>query len=809
MKNKFLLFFCFSVGIVFSQEKGTFTDTRDGKVYKTVVIGTQTWMAENLNVATFRNGDPIPEAKTQEEWQKAGREGRPAWCYYDFNAENGKVYGKIYNWYAVNDPRDLAPTGWKIPKLNDWRVLEKNVNNLYYSKLIYSTGSIIDQQLMSKEHWFENENGTNETGFNALPGGYHEGNRFEELGQISYLWCKDSSYNGVYMRRSSQESIGVIQTGACKDGFEGDGFAVRCLIEKQFYFSEKEKNKFKKNKYFEGMVYIDTIKSNTFLYNKLGNPLDEDSTYFYSWGQLKNDVKPFYISDHEVTNGEYREFIHWVRDSIVRTNLFNRCNQSDKKKWGTYVDYDSRTKDDVTGNYFVLNWNTKLDYEDPLIQPLYRDIYVSPNERYYKDRRELDIRLLKYDYFDEEGMHQVINIYPDTLCWNDGYYGYNFMSSDYFWNPAYYDYPVVGLTFSQAKAYCYWRTQMYLREMGSSKIRRKQGIRFRLPYEHEWMLASRGYKKTGDESYRFDYNGLIRNSDGTFNSNYGNEISRSGLLLKRFSDDNSLFTSKSKNYSPNSNGLYCIFGNVSEWVDEIPKRQEFYMDCGTRGNFLSYPQKEIFMQRIFNKSNDNQKYVYITDPYIDSTFLVVQYSDEHEALINRRFSFYQVNPSDSYETLKLKYYQLNSIDKEYEPKVDALNSDSTNKVPSRCERIGLKLYDFISGTFYYENCIVDFIEFDRIIYPRFEKYKHNHKVLERASSYKLSLRNNPLDDCRMVKGGSWAHEPHYLLIDNSEVRHKSESSSTIGFRIACDASEELLTKKEIKKRNKVRKLKIW
>ena len=802
MRKSFILIILLNSFVSLAQQSGTITDTRDGKVYKTVVIGTQTWMAENLNVATFRNGDPIPEAKTQEEWQKAGREGRPAWCYYDFNAENGKVYGKIYNRYAVNDPRDLAPIGWKIPKLNDWRVLEKNVNNLYYSKLIYSTGSIIDQQLMSKEYWFENENGTNETGFNALPSGYHEGNYFEELGQISYFWCKDSSYNGVYMRRSSQESIGVIQTGSCKDGFEGDGFAVRCLIEKQFYFSEKEKNEFKKNKYFEGMVYIDTIKANIFPYNELDKPIAEDSTFFYSRGQLKDDIKPFYISDHEVTNGEYREFIHWVRDSIVREKLVYRCARSDIQKWATYVDYDSGKKD-ATGKYFILNWDTKLDYEDPMINPLFSDIYMPRSERFNSNRKELDIRLLQYKYNDEEGLRQIINIYPDTLCWLLGPYKWDIghVYATYFWNPAYYDYPVVGLTFSQAKAYCYWRTQMYLREMGSSKIRRKQGIRFRLPNEHEWMLASRGYKKTSDESYRFDYNGLNRNSDGTYNSNFGKDVSRSGLIRKWFSDDNSMYTSKVRSYEPNSNELYCIFGNVSEWIDEIPKQQNFYI------NFLKYPSRESEIWTRKNKEDKN--YVYITDPYIDSTYLVEKNSEEHIDLVYRRLAFYEIYPNDSYETVKSKYFQLNSIPKEFETKVESLNLDSNKTFPSFCERHGLKLYDFVKGKFYYQNCIENYNEFDDDIYLNFEKFKHNYQVLNRASSYAYTLRNNPLDNCRMVKGGSWAHEPHYLLIDNSEVRHKWESSSTIGFRVACDASEELLTKKEIKKRNKVRKLKIW
>ncbi len=79
--------------------------------FKTVVIGNQVWMAENLNVSTFCNGDTIPEIRNNADWLNAGYLGKPAWCYYENDSNNGKTYGKLYNWYAVNDPRGLAPKG--------------------------------------------------------------------------------------------------------------------------------------------------------------------------------------------------------------------------------------------------------------------------------------------------------------------------------------------------------------------------------------------------------------------------------------------------------------------------------------------------------------------------------------------------------------------------------------------------------------------------------------------------------------------------------------------------------------------------
>ena len=86
----------------------------ENNIYPTCEIGSQTWVAKNLNVSTFRNGDPIPEAKTKEEWKKAGKNKQPAWCYFENDPSNGTKYGKLYNWHAINDPRGLAPEGWHV-----------------------------------------------------------------------------------------------------------------------------------------------------------------------------------------------------------------------------------------------------------------------------------------------------------------------------------------------------------------------------------------------------------------------------------------------------------------------------------------------------------------------------------------------------------------------------------------------------------------------------------------------------------------------------------------------------------------------
>ena len=101
---------------------------------QSVTIGTQTWTTKNLDVATFRNGDAIPQAKTDKEWQAAGDNKQPAWCYYDNDPKNGTKYGKLYNWYAVNDVRGLAPVGYHIPTDTEWTKLSDYLGGEDYAE---------------------------------------------------------------------------------------------------------------------------------------------------------------------------------------------------------------------------------------------------------------------------------------------------------------------------------------------------------------------------------------------------------------------------------------------------------------------------------------------------------------------------------------------------------------------------------------------------------------------------------------------------------------------------------------------------
>lgn len=202
----------------------------DSQKIKTVKIGNQTWMAENLNTEYFSNGDPIPHAETEEEWAEASENSQPAWCYYDNDPENGKKYGRLYNWYAVNDSRGLAPDGWRIPSEDEFNIL---------FSFIEEDDEVNDFKLKCDVSWGPDSDGTNETGFTALPGGY----RNDSDGFIG-LYDNDSPEDSYAAWWSGSEIEGDPVMAAYRaieyefDGItlfwesdKGTGYSVRCVKE--------------------------------------------------------------------------------------------------------------------------------------------------------------------------------------------------------------------------------------------------------------------------------------------------------------------------------------------------------------------------------------------------------------------------------------------------------------------------------------------------------------------------------------------------------------------------------------------------
>lgn len=199
------------------ESKTTKQDTTEEDTTNKIAVGTQVWMVENLNVEKFRNGDTIPEAKTEDEWTKAVAEQKPAWSYYNNNPDNGKPYGKLYNWYAVNDPRGLAPEGWRIPSDKDWSTLTDFLGG----------EAVAGTKIKSADLWKESEGGTNESGFLGLPGGCRNSfANFDQIGVYAYWWCAtDNGSNAWY--RFLEPSNGYV--GRSGFGNKGNGYSVRCL----------------------------------------------------------------------------------------------------------------------------------------------------------------------------------------------------------------------------------------------------------------------------------------------------------------------------------------------------------------------------------------------------------------------------------------------------------------------------------------------------------------------------------------------------------------------------------------------------
>lgn len=205
-------------------ENGTVKDF-EGNVYHSITIGEQVWMVENLKTIRYQNGDFIHH-EPGRYWTKL-REG--AFCNYDNDADLGRKFGKLYNWYAVNDPRGIAPNGWHVPTHNEWVEL---INFLSIGVGVSGKAMAAQSEWTASTYLMAIGNDlskNNSSGFSALPGGCREptGNcEFYGLGDQAYWWCSDecSNYNAMYFRMT-YESPSVHG----RDDFSYSGFSVRCI----------------------------------------------------------------------------------------------------------------------------------------------------------------------------------------------------------------------------------------------------------------------------------------------------------------------------------------------------------------------------------------------------------------------------------------------------------------------------------------------------------------------------------------------------------------------------------------------------
>jgi uncharacterized protein (TIGR02145 family) len=199
-----------------STGKDTIVPDIDGDSYNGVQIGTQFWTTKNLNISKYRNGDEIPQVQDAAEWAVLTT---GAWCYYENKEENGITYGKLYNWFAVNDPRGLAPEGFHIPSDEEWNCLTE-----YLGGENVAGGKMKEK---GKVHWAEpNKKANNTSGFTGLPGGECNYNgTFWCLGEIGWWWSSsDDETEGMSINLNSDNGIAQVYYFD-----KTSGFSVRCL----------------------------------------------------------------------------------------------------------------------------------------------------------------------------------------------------------------------------------------------------------------------------------------------------------------------------------------------------------------------------------------------------------------------------------------------------------------------------------------------------------------------------------------------------------------------------------------------------
>lgn len=321
MKNlALLLIILINLKQASAQEFGTLKDARDGKVYKTVQIGEQVWMAENLIVSKFRNGDPIREVITDNDWRKAIENQQPAWCYYENKKENGVTHGKLYNWFAVNDPRGLAPSGWYIPSHSEWiklcQTLDENTIANEVPPNINQTKSGL--YLKSGFGWVlkgRGYNGTNTSGFSAFPGGKRsQFGPFLNINQVAVWWCSAISSTvmpSVFML------YGVDYYGAhLSSEPASSGLSVRCL---------KDQASFQENLHDKSNCYWNCLCK----YSFKGLLQKNDTLFYRTNGQWTFDnyqtaqwTFKYFIKDNPLLSAKGAIAINTYKEIITDENYF-------------------------------------------------------------------------------------------------------------------------------------------------------------------------------------------------------------------------------------------------------------------------------------------------------------------------------------------------------------------------------------------------------------------------------------------------------------------------------------------------------
>ncbi len=355
-------------------------------------------------------------------------------------------------------------------------------------------------------------------------------------------------------------------------------------------------------------------------------PNDEDPTFAMNSQSKTISVDAFWMDETEMTNSKYRDFVLYVTDSLKRKTLGETMPDE-------FLISEDANKNPIDPPF--INWQTKIDLRDADVVTALEVLYLPENERFFR-RKEIDTRKLIYSYQDINYQEAAkakrsfnrsiqssdksktyyqdedlasdrskfvksyqINVYPDTLCWiSDFTYSYNDpMAKMYFWHPGFDAYPVVGVTWEQAQAFCVFRTQ----KMNNFLIQNKAGAvvqNFRLPTEYEWEYAARGGRTLSMYPWGGPYSAFMK-GHAAVGTNKSGFFANYKPLRGNYVADGYLKPAPVGEYAANDYGLYDMAGNVAEWTSSAfdEDAYSFTHDMNPNYEYSALPNESPVMKR--------------------------------------------------------------------------------------------------------------------------------------------------------------------------------------------------------------------